>query len=239
MSLHDWGADEAEYEWPGVHQLWAGEIVLYLKPRLPEGYRATLAAAPKLARLGVAEPDGHVDKTPDPPPVLSAADPAEKPAAGAALLEPDVEVAVPALELEPAVYVSRRGRMIAAIELVSPGNEDSPARRDETFLRYAGYLRDRVNLVLVDVHPRPDRPTLADRFSDEFGLGRPRLPAPFAAVYRVGAFADPGHYLAAWQFPMATGRSLPVVPVPLSPRVSVGLDLEPTYNAAAEVAYFD
>ena len=129
--------------------------------------------------------------------------------------------------------------MVAAVELISPGNKDSPGRRDATFARYAGYLRDRVNLLVVDVHPRPARPTLADRFSNEFGLGRPRLPAPYAAVYRVGEFADPGRYLAAWHFPMAAGQALPAIPVPLTEDRSVMLDLEHTYGAAAEIAYLD
>ena len=238
MPLHDWGAVDAEREWGGVHQLWAAEIVRFLKPRLPEGYRATLAVAPKLGRIGVAEPDGHVDRVGGDPWDDSDGGAAAA-CATAAVVEPDVEVAVAALEVEQTVYVSRRGRMVAAVELVSPGNKDSPARREATFARYAGYLRDRVNLVLVDVHPRPSRPTLADRFSDEYGLGRPPLPAPYAAVYRVGEFADPGRYLAAWQFPMAAGDSLPVVPVPLTNDRSVMLDLEPTYSAAAEIAYLD
>ena len=235
MPLHDWG-DRAE-EWPGVHDGWAYEIVRHLKPRLPEPYRARLGATPKMVQLGTADPDAQVERITDPA-ALQQEDAAE-PAGAVVTAEPDVEVVVPALETETAVYVSHRGRLIAAVELLSPANKDRPARREATFLRYSGYLRDGVNLVLIDVHPRPDRPTVADRFSDEFGLNRPRLPAPYAAVYRVGEEADPGRYLAAWQFPLTVGGTLPVVPVPLTVHRSVALDLEPTYNAAAEVAYLD
>ena len=240
MPLHDWNGRKEE--WPGVHDGWAYEIVRFLKPRLPEPYRARLGAAPRMIRLGTGDPDAQVERISEPS-ALQAED--SEALAGAesdgavATLEPDAEVAVPVLQTDTAVYVSHRGRLIAAIELVSPRNKDRPSKREATFARYSGYLEDGVHLVLIDAHPSSDRETLADRFSDEFQLGRPRLPAPYAAVYRVGEEADPGRYLAVWQFPLSVGGTLPVVPVPLTVHRSVMLDLEATYAAACEVAYLD
>ena len=241
MPLHDRDRPDAEDAWQTVHQTWVVEIIRQLKPRSPPGHRATLAVAPKLMRLDTAEPVGHVDRVGDGGASTAGfgAGTGGSSTAVLARAEPDVEVAVPGLGVEPAVYVGDRGRMIAAIELMSPGNKDRPARREGTVERYAGSLRDRVHLVLVDVHPKPDRPTVADRFSKRFGLGRPPLPAPYAAVYRVGDFADPGHFLAAWLFPLEIGGTLPVVPVPLADGRRVALDLESAYAAAAELAYFD
>ena len=155
------------------------------------------------------------------------------------LAEPDAEVVVPTIETETCVYVGHHGTLIAAVELAFPRNKDRPAEREATILRYGNYLRDRVNLIVIDVHPEPDRPTVADAFNEEFGLGRPPLPAPYAACYRVGEETSPGHYLAVWQFPLTAGEKLPVVPVPLTVHRAIALDLEPTYNAAAEVAYLD
>lgn len=40
MPLHDW-ADRPG--WEGVHHLWIAEILRWVKPRLPLGYRATSA----------------------------------------------------------------------------------------------------------------------------------------------------------------------------------------------------
>jgi hypothetical protein len=49
MPLHDWTDRPG---WEGVHHLWISELLRWVKPRLPEGYRAyvgsenTMAAAP-------------------------------------------------------------------------------------------------------------------------------------------------------------------------------------------------
>ena len=92
---------------------------------------------------------------------------------------------------------------------------------------------------MVDVHPQPDRPTLPDRLSERYKLGRAPLPAPYAIVYRVGRAGRPGRKLALWSFPLAAGQTLPTVPVPLSETAAVPLDLDETYAAAAAHAYLD
>ncbi len=46
MPLHDW-TDRAG--WEGVHHLWITELLRWIKPRLPAGYRAYIGAAPMLA----------------------------------------------------------------------------------------------------------------------------------------------------------------------------------------------
>ena len=241
MPLHDWRGKESE--WSGVHQTWPGEMVKFLKPRLPEPYRARLGPTPKMVRLGAGEPDTHVDRISDLA-GLQREDAELLEGSGGlggdlALMEPEVEVAVPSIEPEMTVYVSHRGRLIAAVELVSPRNKDRPDEREAMRLRYGNSLRDGVNLIVVDVHPTPAVPTVADAFNKEFDLGRPPLPAPYAVCYRVGEETFPGRNLAVWQFPLTAGETLPVVPVPLTVHRAIALDLEPTYNAAAEVAYLD
>ena len=187
MPLHVW---RKGMDWFTVHQGWAFEVVGYLKPRLPPGYRAQLGPIPKPAGFALGVPDAHVrDMVATPP------EGGDAPAfAGAAQGwgEPDAELLVVDLETDSAVFVSRDGQLVTAIELISPENKDSPEERDQTAARYANYLQGGANLVLVDVHPQPDRPTVPDRLGERFKLGRGPLPAPFAIVYGVGRAGRPG-----------------------------------------------
>src|SRR5437867_12903751 len=57
MPLHDWTELPG---WEGVHQVWMVELLYWLKPRLPAGYRAYIGTTPKFA-IGVPaneRPDG-------------------------------------------------------------------------------------------------------------------------------------------------------------------------------------
>jgi hypothetical protein len=69
--------------------------------------------------------------------------------------EPDEEVAVAMLEPEMRVYVERQGRLVAAVEVISPRNKDRPVARSADLARWLGYLIDGAHLVLIDVHRRP------------------------------------------------------------------------------------
>ncbi len=76
-------------------------------------------------------------------------------AIGVAPVKPDVEVVVATLEEDATVLVEREGRLVAAVELISPRNKDRPAAREQYAGRYLNYLRGGVHLLLVDVHRRP------------------------------------------------------------------------------------
>ena len=52
MPLHDWTDRPG---WEGVHHLWITELLRWVKPRLPEPYRAFIGSAPLLAVGGPAE----------------------------------------------------------------------------------------------------------------------------------------------------------------------------------------
>jgi hypothetical protein len=43
MPLHDWNQPKG---WEGVHTLWITELLRWIKPRLPEGYRAYIGSTP-------------------------------------------------------------------------------------------------------------------------------------------------------------------------------------------------
>jgi hypothetical protein len=53
MPLHDWAA---LLGWNGVHQVWIVELLYWIKPRLPAGYRAYIGTTPTFA-IGVPGQD--------------------------------------------------------------------------------------------------------------------------------------------------------------------------------------
>lgn len=230
MPLHDWNEVRG---WDGVHHLWITELLYWIKPRLPEGYRAYIGSSPLVA---VGEPEGRPDvsvrqRTAVPPPAAGAV--GEEDA-----LQPDEEVAIGTLDPTHTLFVSREGWMVAAVELVSPRNKDRLSARLVYTGRYAGYLLGGVNLLLVDVHPRPYAFSFADEIGRELAFAQPPLPPPMAVAYRVGEPAPTGgSLLATWRRPLGAGVPLPVLPLPLSVHASVLLDLEQTYLRAAEGAY--
>src|SRR3954452_14517879 len=62
MALHDWN-DPAG--WEGMHHLWITELLRWVKPRLPVGYRTYIGSAPLLAVGAPAErPDLGVRSCP-------------------------------------------------------------------------------------------------------------------------------------------------------------------------------
>jgi hypothetical protein len=152
--------------------------------------------------------------------------------------EPDEEIAVATLEPGKTLYVEKHGRLVAAVELVSPRNKDRPVARDAYLSRYLGYLLEGVHLLLVDVHRRPFGFSFADRIADELQLKPMPLAAPFAASYRVGEpAASGGRLLGIWRRPLSAGDVLPTLPLPLTVDSAVQVNLEETYTRAAADAY--
>lgn len=229
MPLHDWPALTG---WDGVHQVWGVELLYALKPLLPPAYRAYIGTTPTFAIGGPDEgrPDVCVrDWPPGGPPAAPADDVGP---------EPDEEVAVATLAADTAVLVERAGRLVAAVELVSPRNKDRASAQAAYAAAYAGYLLRGVHLLLVDVHRRPAGFSFADEVARALGLKQPAVPSPFAVGYRVGGPSPAGgRFLAVWRRPLTVGDALPLLRLPLSADESVPVDLEGTYRRATEAAY--
>jgi hypothetical protein len=234
MPLHDWGDRPG---WEGMRHLWITELLRWVKPRLPSGFRAYIGAAPLLA---VGAPGERPDVGVRPWSPAEEAGPLALGGGGGDLsqTDPDEEIAVATLDRETAVYVERQGRLIAALELISPRNKDRPAARGAYLARYLGYLIDGANLVVIDVHRRPAGFSFADQIAAGLQFEQPSLPCPMAVSYRVGEpAATGGRLLAIWRRPLAVGAPLPGVPLPLTPEQAVTIDLELTYSRAATDAY--
>src|SRR5215210_2566966 len=194
MPLHDW-TDRAG--WEGMHHLWITELLRWVKPRLPAGYRAYIGSAPLLAVGAPAErPDVGVREW-SAGPTTGPEGPVSALPADTARVEPDVEVAVATLDPGTALFVERHGRLVAAVEWISPRNKDRPVSRTTYLSRYLGYLLEAVHLLLIDVHPRPLAFSFADRIAEELHVSQPACPVPLAVSYRVGEPAATGGRLLA------------------------------------------
>src|SRR5438874_627992 len=116
MPLHDWRDDRG---FDSLHIVWQNQLLDWVQPRLPEGYRAYLGSVPALT---IDTPNGRPDLsvrdwTPPAPPVNGLAPPTG--------VEPDTEaVATFTLDPQRAIHIDLRGQLIAAIEIVSPRNKD-------------------------------------------------------------------------------------------------------------------
>ena len=225
MPLHDWNHDRG---WDSLHLVWQNQLLEWVQPRLPEGYRAYLGSVPALT---IDTPNGRPDLgnrnwLPSPPtPETSIA-------------QPDTEaVATFVIDEQRAVHIDLHGLLVAAIELVSPRNKDRPAARDRYLGRYAGYLHCGVHLLLVDVLPRPLSFSFADALAANLALDQPHCPSPFAVSYRVGESVPEGTVIGVWRRPLSIGACLPTLPLALNLKQAIEIDLEHTYNESARRVY--
>jgi hypothetical protein len=230
MPLHDWSGDRG---WDSLHLIWQAQLLDWIQPRLPAGYRAYVGAVPALT---VDTPNGRPDFGVRnwPPPATA---PAPTPDGA---IEPDAEEAA-TLTLDPlrAIHIDAHGRLVAAVEIVSPRNKDRPEARERYTARYLGYVYNAVHLMLVDVLPRPVGFSFADALAAGLGFNQPPCPVPFALSYRGGESVPEGTMIARWVRPFQIGGPLPVIPLALNLQEEVQIDLEHTYRAAARRVYLD
>ena len=238
MPLHEWTDRPG---WEGMHHLWTTELLRWVKPRLPAGYRAFIGSAPVLA-IGapMGRPDIRVHDWPDQPDAPSSPSSFQQGCSSGDECAPEIEIAVATLDPNTALWVEKQGRLIAAVELISPRNKDHTSARETYLTRYLGYLLDSVNLLLVDVHRYPIGFSFAERIAQELSIDQSPLPPPLAVSYRVGEAAPTGgSYLAIWRRSLEVGSNLPTLPLPLTTHATVWVDLERTYAAAAVDAYVE
>ncbi len=124
----------------------------------------------------------------------------------------------------------RLGKVVAIIEIVSPGNKSS-SHALRTFVEKAEALfRQGINLLIVDLFPPSSRDPqgIHKAIWDEIKVEPFELPADkplTVAAYEAG---DPW---TAYVEPVAVGDALPSLPVFLSPGIYVPAPLETTYES--------
>jgi len=140
------------------------------------------------------------------------------------------------------VHTTTGGRtLVAAIELVSPGNKDREAKRRLFAARCATHLARGVGLVMLDV-VTSRQANLHNDLMQLLTLGAEYLMAAeqhlYCVAYRPLRQGDKGR-IETWLMPLAVGEPLPAVPLSLEAEWCVRVDLEEAYQEACRRRRFD
>jgi hypothetical protein len=122
------------------------------------------------------------------------------------------------------------GRIVAVIEIVSPGNKDSRAALRDFVDKAIDFLREGVHLLIVDLFP----PTPRDPLGIHKVLWDEILEGPFVfpeGKDRILASYETGGERAAYVEPVAVGDVMPDMPLFLAEGMHVPVPLESTYCA--------
>jgi hypothetical protein len=206
--------------WESFLACWPMEIIRRLNTRLPARYRGELQVH---LGLGV-EPDVVAFE--------------EESLSENARPVQTYAVDLPAQDaFEVRIVDDQHGRLVAAIELVSPGNKDRPENRRAFAIKCAAYLQQRVSVVIVDMVTE----RRANLHLELMELLQQREAAPwtegqdlYAVAYRTTKENDAWR-LDIWQQPLALGQPLPTLPLWLASNLAVPLELEVNYEETCQV----
>jgi hypothetical protein len=122
-------------------------------------------------------------------------------------------------------------KLVAVIELVSPGNKDRTAERRAFATKCASYLFQGISLIVVDIvtSRRANLHNEILRVMDAVNT-LPFAPevALYASAYRP-LRRDGRDAIQVWRSPLALGQPLPALPLGLSADLAVPVDFEATY----------
>jgi len=137
------------------------------------------------------------------------------------------------------IYDEQRARtLVAAVELVSPGNKDRPENRRAFLDKCATYLREGVFLVIVDIvtsRRHNFHAALMELFNGGETAARAITSDLYAVAYRPHLVGQRTQ-LEVWPAALALGAPLPTMPLWLTESLCVPLELEAGYQTACRYA---
>jgi hypothetical protein len=215
--------------WEGFHGLWAAALVEKLnRDVLGEEYFADMqvhvgsAVEVDIATLQERAASGGGSAT----------------AVAPAWAPPATSLVLPTIfpdEIEVRVYSTVTGaQLVAAIELVSPGNKDRPETRQAFAAKCVGYLTRGIGLIVVDMVTNRQA-NLHNAIIALLGCADPFLLAPSASIYAVAyrpSRQSSGDQIEVWPHLLQIGANLPTLPLGLRNADTVPVDFEGTYMEA-------
>ncbi len=219
--------------WEGFHGLWAAALVEKLnRDVLAEDYFADMQVyIGSQVEVDIATVE-ETRTTTERGATATRLEPAWAPAA-TALIVPTVFPD----EIEVQVFATVTGAaLVAAIELVSPGNKDRPETRRAFAAKCVSYLTRGIGLIVVDIVTN----RLANLHNEVIALldrAEPFLLTPAATTYAVAyrpSRQPSGDQIELWAHPLLLGQPLPLLPLALRNAGVVPVDLEETYSEARE-----
>jgi hypothetical protein len=226
-----------ETAWESFHSNWATKIADALSDLVPREYRVE-----EYAHHG---PSVEIDVATFERPSTSSGGPATAilnapvysppaPAQTMAAIFPDT--------FEVRVFRTRAGKtLVAAIELVSPGNKDRPTERRAFAAKCASYLSQGVGLIVIDIvsERRANLHNETMRLMD----AAPELDFPaevslYAVAYRPLRRGERDE-IDLWPRTLAVGDPLPTLPLRLTGDLFVPVPFEATYQEACRRRHID
>ena len=225
MPIHDWTRVEAGL-FHDFHQCWVIAIRSALNAGLlPPGYMALAEQVP-----GRPIPDVVTLQARDPK-GLSEGGIAVATAPPTARMIAKIERVNYAKRADRVVIRHGRGKVVAIIEILSPGNKDSRVALRSCVEKAADILNQGINLLVVDLFPPTPRDpqgmhkAIWDELSDEPFETTPGKPL-IVASYQGGDIPT------AYVEPVGLGDTLPSLPIFLSETRYIPAPLEVTYQEA-------
>lgn len=221
--------------WEGFHSAWANTIVRHLNGSLlPPQFRAVpqvhLSAWVE-ADVAAFEQDGaRRGGYGERGELATAAWAPPEPVQTLAVEFPNQDV------FEVQVLDEKRGmRLVAVVELVSPGNKDRAEHRRAFASKCAAYLQQQIGLLLVDI-VSGRRASMHQELLEVLARPLPatELPDLYAIAYRTRK--ENGHgALDTWPAALTVARPLPTLPLWLASNFAVPVDLEMSYEETCRV----
>ncbi len=225
--------------WEGFHGQWAAAMSDALNRDLPLDYFAEFQV--KLGTRVEVDVATFNDESHDSPGPNGAAT-----AVQTRVWAPPTPVAVlPALfpdDFEVQIFSNMAGpTLVAAIELVSPGNKDRDEARRAFTAKCAAYLQRGIGLIVVDI-VTSRHANLHDELMEMLGhVNGFVFPAPtplYATAYRP-AHRQERNEIDLWREPLAVGQPLPTLPLAVRGLGCLPIDLEATYMEAKQRGRID
>lgn len=226
MPIHDWSRVDAG-TFHHFHQAWTIEITYALNGgALPPGFFA-------MAEQVVGGPIPDVitlqrrERSGEEPPFGGGAVVAEAPPRAAY-----VTSAMSDLYARKANQIAirhRLGRVVAVLEIVSPGNKSSRHALRTFVAKAEDLLRQGIHLLVVDLFPPSSRDPQGIHKAIWDAIQEEPFELPPAKRQTVAAY-EAGEILTAYVEPVAVGDPLPSLPLFLEPGLHVPAPLESTYQ---------
>lgn len=225
--------------WEGFHGMWPGEMVRALLPHLPPGY----VAEPRVHLRNLYELDVNAYDTHG-----ATAFDWESTRNGGGVATFHRRLAKPKYSLEADLTEEyeyevlvfdqeQNRRLVAAVEIVSPGNKDRPKSRRAFVAKCAALLQERVCVSMVDLVTNRHFNLYADllKLIDQKDPSYARkIPSTYAVTLR-GRKTDTRPMLDIWPHVLKVGQPLPTLPIWLNEDHVIPLDLEACYEEACRV----
>jgi hypothetical protein len=224
------------HPWESFHAAWATEIMRTLNRDVlpPNCFAAAQVHVGSRVEIDVATFEQEQELT------TKAASGANGGVAVEPWAPPATSLIMPALfpdEIEVQVFRRTGGAtLVAAIELISPGNKDRPEVRRAFCAKCASYLQQGIGLVIVDIVTERQANLHNELIAlleqpETFALAE--SPTLYAVAYRPSRQPN-GDQIELWPVPLALGQPLPIVPLALRGLVTVPVDLETTYATTCQ-----